>query len=379
MMTTANERPVLIMAGGTGGHVFPALAVAAELSARGIAVSWLGTQRGLEARVVPAAGYPLETMRVSGIRGKGVMKMIAAPFMLMIALLQAMFIQLRLRPRAVLGMGGFAAGPGGVVAWLLRRPLLIHEQNSVAGMTNRWLAPLARVVMEAFPGSLPARRHAVHTGNPVRAEITRRPVPSERFAGRSGALRVLVVGGSLGARALNEVLPAAVAQLAADQSVQIRHQTGSADLESVRAAYAALDVNAGIDATADAFIEDMATAYSWADVVVCRSGALTIAELAVVGVASILVPFPHATDDHQTGNARFLADAGAAILMPQDTMSAEKLAGLLGDFSRQRDMLLEMACRARELAMPDAARRVAEHCLRAAGIETQSTDAGSAA
>jgi UDP-N-acetylglucosamine--N-acetylmuramyl-(pentapeptide) pyrophosphoryl-undecaprenol N-acetylglucosamine transferase len=379
IMAAASKRPVLIMAGGTGGHVFPALAVAAELSARGVAVSWLGTQRGLESRVVPAAGYPLETMRVSGIRGKGVMKMIAAPFMLVIALLQALFIQLRLRPRAVLGMGGFAAGPGGVVAWLLRRPLLIHEQNSVAGMTNRWLAPLARVVMEAFPGSLPACRHAVHTGNPVRAGITRLPDPSERFAGRSGALRVLVVGGSLGARALNEVLPAAVAQLAADQSVQIRHQTGSADLESVRAAYAALDVNAGIDATADAFIEDMAAAYSWADVVVCRSGALTIAELAVVGVASILVPFPHATDDHQTGNARFLADAGAAILMPQDTMSAEKLAGLLEDFSRQRDMLLEMACRARELAMPDAARRVAEHCLRAAGIEIQSTDAGSAA
>jgi UDP-N-acetylglucosamine--N-acetylmuramyl-(pentapeptide) pyrophosphoryl-undecaprenol N-acetylglucosamine transferase len=376
-MTTANERPVLIMAGGTGGHVFPALAVAAELSARGIAVSWLGTQRGLESRVVPAAGYPLETMRVSGIRGKGVMKIIVAPFMLMIALLQALFIQLRLRPRAVLGMGGFAAGPGGVVAWLLRRPLLIHEQNSVAGMTNRWLAPLARVVMEAFPGSLPARRHAVHTGNPVRAEITRLPSPSERLAGRSGALRVLVIGGSLGARALNEAMPAAVGQLATDQSVQIRHQTGSADLESVRAAYASLAVDASIDATADAFIEDMAAAYAWADVVVCRSGALTVAELAVVGVASILVPFPHATDDHQTGNARFLADAGAAILMPQDSMSAEKLAGLLGDFSRQRDMLLEMACRARELAMPDAARRVAEHCLRAAGIETQSTDAGS--
>jgi len=376
MMTTASERPVLIMAGGTGGHVFPALAVAAELSDRGIAVSWLGTRRGLESRVVPAAGYPLEIMRVSGIRGKGVMKMIAAPFMLMIALFQALFIQLRLRPRAVLGMGGFAAGPGGVVAWLLRRPLLIHEQNSVAGMTNRWLAPLARVVMEAFPGSLPARRHAVHTGNPVRAEITRLPPPSERFG---GALRVLVIGGSLGARALNEAMPAAVGQLATDQSVQIRHQTGSADLESVRAAYASLAVDASIDASADAFIEDMAAAYAWADVVVCRSGALTIAELAVVGVASILVPFPHATDDHQTGNARFLADAGAAILMPQDTMSAEKLAGLLGDFSRQRDMLLEMACRARELAMPDAARRVAEHCLSAAGIEIPSTGAGSAA
>jgi UDP-N-acetylglucosamine--N-acetylmuramyl-(pentapeptide) pyrophosphoryl-undecaprenol N-acetylglucosamine transferase len=375
MSITANERAVLIMAGGTGGHVFPALAVAAELSARGIAVSWLGTQRGLEARVVPAAGYPLETMRVSGIRGKGVMKMISAPFMLMVALLQALTIQLRLRPCAVLGMGGFAAGPGGVIAWLLRRPLLIHEQNSVAGMTNRWLAPLARTVMEAFPGSLPARRQAIHTGNPVRAEITRLPAPSERYAERSGALRVLVVGGSLGARALNEVMPAAVRQLPAARQLQLHHQTGSADLASVQAAYAALE----LDVRVDAFIDDMAAAYSWADVVICRSGALTVAELAVVGVASILVPYPHATDDHQTGNARFLADAGAAVLMPQEVMSAEKLAGLLGDFSRQRNRLLEMACRARELAMPDAARRVAEHCLRAAGIDLHPTSAGAAA
>jgi len=374
MPATANRRPVLIMAGGTGGHVFPALAVAAELSARGIAVSWLGTQRGLESRVVPAAGYPLETMRVSGLRGKGLLRMLFAPFMLMVALLQALIIQLRLRPRAVLGMGGFAAGPGGVIAWLLRRPLLIHEQNSVAGLTNRWLAPLARTVMEAFPGSLPARRHALHTGNPVRAEITRLPAPAERFAARSGALRVLVIGGSLGARALNEVMPAAVRQLAAGLQLQLHHQTGSADRASVQAAYAALDA----DARVDAFVEDMAAAYSWADVVICRSGALTVAELAVVGVASVLVPFPHATDDHQTGNARFLADAGAAILMPQDEMSAEKLAGLLGDFSQQRNILLEMACRAHQLAMPDAARRVAEQCLRAAGIEVQPTDTGAA-
>jgi UDP-N-acetylglucosamine--N-acetylmuramyl-(pentapeptide) pyrophosphoryl-undecaprenol N-acetylglucosamine transferase len=367
MALTASKRPVLIMAGGTGGHVFPALAVAAELSARGIAVSWLGTRRGLESRVVPAAGYPFETLRVSGLRGKGVLRLLLAPFMLMTALLQALIIQLRLRPRAVLGMGGFAAGPGGVTAWLLRRPLLIHEQNSVAGLTNRWLAPLAQTVMEAFPGSLPARRHAIHTGNPVRAEITRLSLPSERFAARAGALRVLVIGGSLGARALNEVMPAVLGQLDAGQPVQLHHQTGSADLDSVKSAYAALQA----DVRVDAFIDDMAAAYSWADVVICRSGALTVAELAVVGVASILVPFPHATDDHQTGNARFLADAGAAILLPQAVMNAEKLAGLLGDFWQQRNMLLEMACRAHELAMPDAARRVAEHCLRAAGFEQQ--------
>jgi UDP-N-acetylglucosamine--N-acetylmuramyl-(pentapeptide) pyrophosphoryl-undecaprenol N-acetylglucosamine transferase len=369
-MSAANNRPVLIMAGGTGGHVFPALAVAAELSARGVAVAWLGTRRGLEARVVPAAGYPLETMRVSGLRGKGVLRLLLAPFMLIVALWQALLIQLRLRPCAVLGMGGFASGPGGVIAWLLRRPLLIHEQNSVAGMTNRWLLPFARTVMEAFPGSLPAKHHPVHTGNPVRAGITQLPAPAERFAARSGALRVLVIGGSLGARALNETVPAAVQQLAAGHSLQVHHQTGKADEATVQAAYAAQ----GVDARVEAFVEDMAAAYAWADVVICRSGALTVAELAVVGVASVLVPYPHATDDHQTGNARFLADAGAAILVPQSSLNADKLAGLLADFSRQRDMLEEMAGRARELALPDAARRVAALCLQAAGIDGPSRD-----
>jgi len=375
MMSPANKRPVLIMAGGTGGHVFPALAVAAELSARGIAVTWLGTRRGLEARVVPAAGYPLETMRVSGLRGKGVLRLLLAPFMLVVALLQALLIQLRLRPCAVLGMGGFASGPGGVIAWLLRRPLLVHEQNSVAGMTNRWLVPFARTVMEAFPGSLPAKYHPVHTGNPVRAEITQLPSPAERFATRSGALRVLVIGGSLGAHALNETVPAAVRQLAAGQSLQLHHQTGRADVATVAAAYAAF----GMDARVEAFVEDMAAAYAWADVVICRSGALTVAELAVVGVASVLVPFPHATDDHQTGNARFLADAGAAILMPQATLTADKLAGLLADFLEQRGMLEEMASRAHALALPDAARRVAALCLQAAGIDRHSLNTGTAA
>jgi UDP-N-acetylglucosamine--N-acetylmuramyl-(pentapeptide) pyrophosphoryl-undecaprenol N-acetylglucosamine transferase len=375
MTAPASKRPVLIMAGGTGGHVFPALAVAAELSARGVAVAWLGTRRGLEARVVPAAGYPLETVRVSGLRGKGVLRLLLAPFMLVVALLQALLIQLRLRPCAVLGMGGFAAGPGGVIAWLLRRPLLVHEQNSVAGMTNRWLLPFARTVMEAFPGSLPAKYHPVHTGNPVRTEITQLPAPAERFAARSGALRVLVIGGSLGAHALNETVPAAVQQLAAGESLQLHHQTGSADVAMVEAAYAAF----GMDARVAAFIEDMAAAYAWADVVICRAGALTVAELAVVGVASILVPFPHATDDHQTGNARFLADAGAAILMPQATMTADKLAGLLTDFLEQRGLLEAMAARAQALALPDAARRVAALILQAAGIDRHSPDAGAAA
>jgi UDP-N-acetylglucosamine--N-acetylmuramyl-(pentapeptide) pyrophosphoryl-undecaprenol N-acetylglucosamine transferase len=366
MNAAAVARPVLIMAGGTGGHVFPALAVAEELAARGVAVSWLGTRRGLEARVVPAAGYPLQTMRVSGLRGKGVVRLLLAPFMLLIALLQALVILLRLRPRAVLGMGGFAAGPGGLVAWLLRRPLLIHEQNSVAGMTNRWLAPLAQTVMEAFPGSLPAKYRPLHTGNPVRGEITRLPEPAERLARRHAELRVLVIGGSLGAQALNSTVPAAVARLSSGNVCSVRHQTGITDVEAVRQAYTA----AGIDAQVSAFIDDMAAAYAWADLVICRAGALTVAELAVVGVAAILVPYPHATDDHQTGNARFLADAGAAILQPQDTLNPQRLAVLLDDFAARRELLLEMACRARALALPQAARRVAELCLQAAGFST---------
>ncbi len=357
------RRPILIMAGGTGGHVFPALAVAEELAARGVAVSWLGTRRGLESRVVPAAGYPLETVRVSGLRGRGLLRLLAAPVMLALALLQALRIQLRLRPLAVLGMGGFASGPGGVVAWLLRYPLLVHEQNSVAGTTNRWLAPLARTVMVAFPGALAAKYHPQHTGNPVRGAILKLAPPAQRYAGRSGALRVLVVGGSLGAHALNSVVPAAVAQLA--EIPELYHQTGAQDVDAVRAAYAA----AGITARVEAFIEDMAAAYAWADLVICRSGALTVAELAVVGVAAVLVPFPHATDDHQTGNARFLADAGAAILLPQAQLDAHGLTTLLHDFTGQRAMLQEMALRAHALAMPDAARRVAELCLQAAGVE----------
>jgi len=217
---------------------------------------------------------------------------------------------------------------------------------------------------------LPARHNPLHTGNPVRTAITQVPAPAERFAARDGALRVLVIGGSLGARALNETVPAAVAQLASAKALQLHHQTGKDDLEKVRAAYAA----AGVDARVEAFIEDMAVAYAWADLVVCRSGALTVAELAVVGVASVLVPYPYATDDHQTGNARFLADAGAAILLPQSSLSADKLAGLLAEFLQQRDMLREMAGRARELALPDAARRVAELCLQAAGIDAQAVN-----
>ena len=354
-------RPVLIMAGGTGGHVFPALAVARELTALGVPVSWLGTRRGLEARVVPAAGYPLNLIRVTGLRGKGALRLLLAPFMLLFAMLQSLLVFLRIRPAAVLGMGGFTAGPGGVIAWLLRRPLQIHEQNSVPGTTNRLLAALARRVLEGVPGSLPERYRPLHTGNPVRADSAALPEPRERFRGRQGELRLLVVGGSLGAQVLNRTVPEAVTRLHDELPVQVHHQTGVADESAVRERYAAL----GDAARVDAFVDDMAAAYAWADLVVCRAGALTIAELAAAGLPSILVPYPHATDDHQTGNAAYLAGAGAAVLIPQPELSAAALASEMQRIGGDRDCLLEMATRARELAQTDAAQQVARLCLEA--------------
>ncbi len=351
------RQPVLIMAGGTGGHVFPALAVAEQLRQQGWPVEWLGTQAGLEARVVPPTGIPVHWIRVKGLRGKGKFRQLLAPFMLLWAMVQAVVVMLRVRPSAVLGMGGFATGPGGVVAWILRRPLLIHEQNSVAGLTNRWLARLARPVLEAFPGSLPG---AMHTGNPVRAEIAQLPVHVPEISNRRP--RLLVIGGSLGAAVLNETVPAALALLEETRRPEVWHQTGLKLIDAARETYA----SAQVDVRLDAFIDDMAQAYQWADLVLCRAGAMTIAELAAAGVASILVPYPHAVDDHQTANAQYLVDAGAARLLPQSEMTPERLGdelALLG----QPERLVAMAGHARERAMPDAAQQVAAQCIRATG------------
>ncbi|HEY9149222.1 MAG TPA: undecaprenyldiphospho-muramoylpentapeptide beta-N-acetylglucosaminyltransferase, partial [Gammaproteobacteria bacterium] len=279
-----------------------------------------------------------------------------------LALLQSFWVLVRLRPAAVLGMGGFVTGPGGLMAWLLRRPLLIHEQNSVAGMTNRWLAPLARQVMVAFPAALPG---ALLTGNPVREDIAALPAPGERLVQRTGAPRLLVLGGSLGAQALNETVPAAIARLPENLRPEVWHQTGIRHLDAGRAAYAA----AGISARVEAFVDDMAAAYGWADLVVCRAGALTVAELAAAGIGAILVPYPHAVDDHQTGNARYLAEQGAALLLPQPELNAARLAELLQPILADRARLLAMAGQARALAQPEAARRVAQACVAAAGLE----------
>jgi len=345
---------VMIMAGGTGGHVFPALAVAAELRQRGAEVFWLGTRRGLEAKLVPAAGIDMEWVSVSGLRGKGAAAWLLAPWRLLWAALQVLVVMLRQRPVVVLGMGGFVTGPGGIVTWLLRKPLLIHEQNAVAGLTNRLLAPLAQRIMEAFPDTFNGRQ-VVHTGNPVRRAIAELPVPEVRFSGRGGAVRLLVLGGSLGARALNEVMPAAVAQLSLRP--EIWHQAGGRNLDEALAHYR----DAAVEARVEPFIDDMAAAYAWADLVVCRAGALTVAELAAAGVGAVLVPYPHAVDDHQTQNAAYLSEAGAAVVVQQRELTRDRLCELLTSLV-DRSRLLAMAQAARRLARPQAAATVAELC-----------------
>ncbi|MFO1430376.1 MAG: undecaprenyldiphospho-muramoylpentapeptide beta-N-acetylglucosaminyltransferase [Candidatus Competibacteraceae bacterium] len=351
--------PIVIMAGGTGGHVFPALAVAEQLRAQGVPVVWIGTHRGLEAKLVPQAGIPIEWIGVAGLRGHGLRRLVTAPLMLTQALLQAGTILRRLRPRLVLGMGGFASGPGGLMARFLGIPLIVHEQNALAGMTNRWLSRLADRVLEAFPGSFPPPRRALAVGNPVRAGIAALPAPAQRFAGRTGRPRLLVVGGSQGALALNQLVPAALASIPAAQRPDVWHQAGGA-LQSVAAeAYAA----AGVTVNLQPFIDDMAAAYGWADLVLCRAGAITVAELAAAGVGAVLVPFPYAVDDHQTANARFLEKSGAALIAPQAELEPESLAALLQTLLGDRTKLLAMAQAARNLARADAAARVASICL----------------
>ncbi len=348
----------MVMAGGTGGHVFPALAVAEELRARGVEVFWLGTPDSFEARVVPEHGFPMEQMRIRGLRGNGLLGWLTAPFRIGRAMLQARRALRCRRPQVVLGMGGFVAGPGGLTARLLGIPLVIHEQNAIPGMTNQWLSRIATRVLEAFPGSFPQQRRARVTGNPVRADITALPEPGQRMAGRDGRLRLLVLGGSLGAQVLNEVVPAAVAELGSERPLLVRHQAGRNKLEPTRESYH----RAGIAAEITPFMEEMAEAYGWADLVICRAGALTVAELAAAGVGSILVPYPHAVDDHQTRNARYLTDAGAALLLPQSELNAGRLAGSIAPLLEAPEQLLAMARAARRLGLPRATREVADIC-----------------
>ncbi len=359
----------VIMAGGTGGHVFPALAVADKLREQGHSVSWLGTARGLEAELVPAAGYEIDFIGIAGLRGNGALGWLLAPWRVSRALWQSLAILRRRRPVAVLGMGGFAAGPGGLAAWLRRTPLVIHEQNAVAGLTNRLLSRLAGRVLAAFPQAFGKRAEPV--GNPLRTAITELPPPELRLAGREGPLRLLVLGGSLGAAVFNEVLPQALASLPEGARPQVRQQTGKRNIEAARSHYA----EAGIAVELLPFIDEMAAAYGWADLVLCRAGALTVSELAAVGVASVLVPYPHAVDDHQRANAAALAEAGAAVLLPQAEMTPKGLAELLSDFCADaqagRSRLAEMANRARAQARPAAAAEVAAICIAQAGLAQQ--------
>lgn len=347
------------MAGGTGGHVFPALVVAQHLQSQGWEVHWLGTKAGLEATLVPKHHIPIHYISVSGLRKKGFGSWALAPLQLGIALYQSLRIFFQVKPAVVLGMGGFASGPGGIAAWLTRCPLVIHEQNALVGMTNRVLSGLANRVLEAFPGAFKSKVRAVYTGNPVREELFKLPLPKDRLR-RAGEqqLKLLILGGSRGAEALNQLCPLALQRLSVDKRPNIWHQSGAGREKATLAFYEKVQVAARIEP----FIEDMAAAYSWADLVVCRAGAMTIAELAAVGVGSILIPYPFAVDDHQTYNGRFLEKAGAAKLISQASLTPEKLADLLLALLQDRDQLLKMAEAAKGLARPDAIAQVAAIC-----------------
>jgi UDP-N-acetylglucosamine--N-acetylmuramyl-(pentapeptide) pyrophosphoryl-undecaprenol N-acetylglucosamine transferase len=350
------------MAGGTGGHVFPALAVAEVLRERGVGVVWLGVPGSMESRLVPANGFPIEWVRVGGIRGKGFAAWLLAPLRIARAVLQSMSVLRRVKPRSVLGAGGYVSGPGGIAAWLLRIPLLIHEQNAIAGLTNRWLARVASQVLEAFPGSFGPKSRAMTIGNPVRADIAAIAAPRERFADRGpGEPHLLVFGGSQGAQRLNSVVPQALARVAPTSRPRVRHQTGARGLEPTRAAYA----DARVDAEVLPFIDDMAGALSWADLAVCRAGAMTVAELEAAGVGAIFVPLPTATDDHQTKNAEVMVQSGAARLIQERDLTPERLGEAIGALVNDRGQLLEMAEAARGSRIIDAAARLADLCIAA--------------
>jgi UDP-N-acetylglucosamine--N-acetylmuramyl-(pentapeptide) pyrophosphoryl-undecaprenol N-acetylglucosamine transferase len=352
------SQTILIMAGGTGGHVFPGLAVADEMRGRGWNVVWMGARGGLEARLVPERGYAVEWIRAAALRGKGIAAMLMLPLNLLIGFWQSARAIFRVRPDVVLGMGGYVAFPGGMMASLLARPLAVHEQNAVAGLVNRVLASVADKAMVAFPEAL---KNAEWTGNPVRADIAGIAQPVARYAQRSGPLRLLVVGGSLGAQALNEAVPRALALIPPADRPLVVHQSGERNLDSLKKNYEKENIQAELLA----FIDDMARRYAEADLVICRAGAMTVSELAAGGIASVLVPFPYAVDDHQTANARFLSEKGAAILLPQRELTPEKLCALLTSLDRKK--LLEMAGQANALGRPDAARVVADRCMALAG------------
>lgn len=366
-MTSMQQRTLMVMAGGTGGHVFPGLAVAHLMQAWGWKVVWLGNPAGMEATLVPKHGIPMEYVRFGGLRGKGLITKLMLPVNLLRACAQSLSVLRRVKPDVVLGMGGYITFPAGLMTALSGRPLVLHEQNSIAGLANKVLAKVAKRVLVAFPNALP---HAEWTGNPIREELARTLTPKARYAQRSGPLNLLVVGGSLGAAALNEVVPRALAMLKPEERPRVVHQAGAKHIDALKANYAQAGLLSLEGEEADVqlvpFIDDMTSAYAKADLVICRSGAMTVAEIAAVGVAAFFVPFPFAVDDHQTTNAAFLADHGAALVVQQRELTAEGLVAWLR--SQTREMLAQMAERSRSLAKPDATEQVAQICATVAGV-----------
>lgn len=354
-----HRRPVLIMAGGTGGHIFPGLAVADHLEKLGVNVRWLGARGGMECEKVPEAGIPLDVVDISGLRGKGLVRWILMPLKLLRAVFQAFRLLGVHKPACAVSFGGYAAGPGGLAARLRGIPLLVHEQNRIPGMTNRVLARFAAKILQAFPGTWPEKLQPISCGNPVRKAVVDLAEPSLRLAGRQGPVRVLVTGGSQGARALNFLVPQALSLLSAGLECQVRHQAGTGRVNETENAYSGIDYSVEVTE----FIVDMAAAFDWADLVICRAGALTVSELAAAGLASVLVPFPHAVDDHQTRNAEFLVEAGAAVLMQEAQSDARSVSSVLEALMSDRERLLAMATNARNSSVPDSAERVAELCL----------------
>ena len=360
---------ILLMAGGTGGHIFPALAVAKFLQMQGWDAHWLGSANGMEESLVPKHNISIDSIPVSGVRGKSLLTRLLAPFQLIRAIWCAIKIILRYRPDVVLGMGGFASGPGGLASWLLGYPLCIHEQNAVSGLTNRWLAKIATYKLEAFPGSLKQADEQV--GNPVRADISAIEPPDRRLKQHLGDLRILIIGGSRGAAVLNEIVPKSAALIGQETPLEIWHQVGSGNKGIVTERYSEAGFNLTDQSiTVSDFIDDMPKAYAWADLVICRSGALTVSELAAVGLAAIFIPFPHAVDDHQTKNAAYLVDVKAAEIIPQAEFSEQSLTDKVLAIGH-RNNCIEMAKRAREMSKPNATTKVAEYCAKASGLDTQ--------
>jgi UDP-N-acetylglucosamine--N-acetylmuramyl-(pentapeptide) pyrophosphoryl-undecaprenol N-acetylglucosamine transferase len=349
---------VLIMAGGTGGHVFPGLAIADYLRQKGIDVHWLGTQQGIEARLVPEAKFPLHLITIKGIRGNGIKSLLTAPLSIITAVMQSKRIIQKVNPDVVIGLGGFASGPGGMASWLMGRPLIIHEQNAKAGFTNKLLGHFAKRVLSGFPNVFKPQSKVQVVGNPVRVEIENIPAPSERLLSRHAACRLLILGGSLGAQALNEVVPRALAKMQVNERPDIFHQTGDRHIDKVKSLYESI----GVQANLTPFIKDMAFVYSWADMVLCRAGALTVAELCAVGLGAIFVPFPLAVDDHQTANASYMVNHHAALCIQQSELTDERLADILREFSLSSKKRLSMAEAAYQLRQVNVVEKIYDIC-----------------